>query len=97
MIHINLSCQARKHILKSKEKSKEYYDRNVKYIKFSKGDLVLVINEKKTHKYAHTYAGPFEIKEILGEETSLIQMGRKLRRVHNNKLKLVEHANLTLD
>lgn len=81
---------ARENILKSKDKSKEYYDRNVKYIKFEVGDMVLVQNEVKAHKFAPPYLGPYPIVEILSDETSLIQIGRKTKRFHNNKLKLAK-------
>lgn len=80
---------ARENILKSKETSKKYYDRNVKFVKFEKGDMVMTLNEVKTHKYAPVYSGPYPIIEILTDETSLVQIGRKTKRFHNNKLKLV--------
>lgn len=80
---------ARENIIKSKERSKEYYDRNVKYIKFEVGDMVLVQNEVKSHKFEPPYLGPYPIVELSSDETSLIQVGRKKKRFHNNKLKLV--------
>lgn len=81
---------AKQNILASKEHNKKYYDRKKHPENFSVGDMVLVLNENKNHKFEELYLGPFEVLEVPSEENCLIKMGRKSKLLHKNKLKMAE-------
>ena len=80
--------QARKNLFKSKENAKKYYDKNTKAIKIHVGDLVLLKNAAKKNKLSAIWMGPYEVKKVHNDVNTTIQIGHKLRRVHNNRLKL---------
>jgi len=54
---------ARNHLLKAKEKSKEYYDRNSKRQDFNVGDKVLLQDKTSKNKLTPRWLGPFVILE----------------------------------
>lgn len=78
---------ARENLVKSKEASKKYYDRHTNIIKLHVGDRVLLRNEQKKHKLSPIWTGPYEVKRVDNPINCTIQIGKKLRRVHNNRLK----------
>ena len=79
------------YLIKSKNKSKKYYDdknRQTRH-KYDIGDLVYVLKEPKTGKLDRNYTGPYTITEILDHHNAIIQDeygNRKLK--HLDKLKL---------
>lgn len=79
---------AKDKLISSKEKSKTYYDRNCNVVKFNTGDNVLVKNETQKNKFEPLWHGPYEIIEIISNENSKLKMGRKLKIIHNNRLKI---------
>lgn len=78
---------ARENLLKQKNNSKAYYDKNTAPINFEIGDLVLLKVNTSRKKLEPLYHGPYEIVEINSKENSTILINRKLRKVHNNHLK----------
>lgn len=79
---------AREKLIKSKHKSKLYYDRYIRPIKFNIGDKVLLIDEAKNGKLSQIYQGPYIVIDIIDEVNSKIQIRNSSKIVHNNRLKL---------
>ncbi|XP_045479182.1 uncharacterized protein LOC123684075 [Harmonia axyridis] len=83
---------ARENLIKSKNKSKEYYDKshNRTYA-FSEGDLVLLYDNhsKATNKKLNpNYKGPYKIEQIHNNQTASLRISRtKLKTYHFNQLK----------
>lgn len=85
---------ARENLIKAKEISKIYYDRNTKTVDFVVGNLVLLEKKNKSSpkgvkgkKLGGLYDGPFEIVSIVSPENTEIKIGNKLVIVHNNRIK----------
>lgn len=82
---------ARENVIKSKEKSKKYYDRSASDIVFDLGDQVLLSNEgSKPHiskKFAAKYTGPYEIVQQNSPTNFTIKLKNKDQKVHVNRLK----------
>lgn len=79
---------SRKNLLASKHISKRYYDRNCRDIVFEVGDLVFLENEARKNKLSPHWLGPYEVVEINSPVNSTIKMDKKLKRVHNNRIKI---------
>lgn len=78
----------RENQLNAKEKSKTYYDANVKSLELNVGDLVLLENKaRKSKKLTSIFEGPYEVVELNSPVNSTIKIGRKTKLVHNNLLK----------
>lgn len=78
---------AREFIIKNKEKSKTYYDKNINFTEFHEHDLVLLKKEVNSHsKFQNHWEGPYEVIEINSPENSTIRVQRKNMIVHNNRL-----------
>lgn len=54
--------------------------------KFAKGDSVLYKNPVRTDKFDEIWKGPYKVVDTKGVTTK-IRMGRRVKFVHNNKLK----------
>jgi len=78
---------ARRNILNSKNKSKEYYDKQLRPHTFHIGDKVLLKNESKKHKLSQIWIGPYSVVRIPGEVNTTIKIGKRTVTVHNNRLK----------
>lgn len=78
---------AKENILKSKETSKTYYDKNINPIKFEVGNLVLVRQEARPNKLIQIWSGPYPIISIKSAENSEIQLKKRKVVIHNNRLK----------
>lgn len=85
---------ARENLLKAKEISKNYYDRNTKVVDFAVGDEVLLEKKNKSSpkgvkgkKLGSLYDGPFDVVSIVSPENTEIKIGNKLVVVHNNRIK----------
>lgn len=79
---------ARKNLIKSKEKSKKYYDKRINVQNFKAGDKVYLLKEPIKNKFSDQYSGPYEIIEMLPMNNARINFKGKPRVVHVNKLKL---------
>lgn len=80
---------AKQNLLKTKEKYKTLYDKNINPKVFKVGDIVFLKNEAKKNKLDPLWNGPYEITEITSEYNSKIKIGRTLKIVNNNRLKLM--------
>ena len=82
--------QARKSLMESKVKSKEYFDRTTVPSKFRVGDKVLMFDETvrrgRSRKLGAQWIGPYTITEM-DKVNATIAKGRKLVKVHINRLK----------
>lgn len=77
---------ARDNLIKRKEQNKKYYDANAKECEIKVGDLILVKNKLKSHKFDDIYEGPFEV--LNAEEVYVeIMRGGKRTKVHKNMIK----------
>lgn len=80
--------EARKTLLKTKNKTKEYYDRNNKVEEIHVGDKVLVIDNTRKNKLSPMWIGPYVVTEIVGEYNIKIQKEKRLATIHRNNIKL---------
>lgn len=79
---------AKKNIQDKKVSNKRLYDEmNNNSVNFQIGDSVLIYNETKNHKFDENYSGPFQIIDIPSDENCLIQMKKRQKLIHKNKLK----------
>lgn len=79
---------AKKNILVRKRDNKHLFDQtNKNPINFQIGDYILIINENKEHKFDENYKGPFKIIDIPSEENCLVQLPKRRKLFHKNKLK----------
>jgi hypothetical protein len=74
-----------------KERSKEYYDRNMNVPLFIVGEKVLLHDEKVRHgrsaKLSQLWIGPYEIISVDGVNITLRVPRNKTLKVHANRLK----------
>lgn len=82
---------ARDKLIASKESSKKNFDRKAKSVTFNVGDSVLL--RKGDSGLGHKsltgrFVGPFIIEQVPSPENCVIRVGRKLQRVHINRLKI---------
>ena len=79
--------------MKSKLKSKEYYNRRINPQNFKIGDLVYLLREPSKGKFSDQYTGPHKVLEILQNQNVKIEVKGIPRTVHFNKLKLAHNQN----
>ena len=85
---------AREHLAKAAERSKTYYDRNVKTKKFEAGQFVWVFNPRryvhKSHKWTMMYYGPFRVEKVLSDVNLVVRRTPRAdpQVVHIDKVKL---------
>jgi hypothetical protein len=81
---------AKEKLLKTKQKSKEYYDRRAEKVELNIGDRVLLFDETvrrgRSRKLSSQWIGPYEVLGI-DKVNVLIKRGRKVQKVHINRLK----------
>ena len=78
---------ARENLIKSKHKSKKYYDRFANPIDIKIGDKVWLLKEPKGKKLEkNQYLGPFEILKIYEKNNVDILIDGKIKTVNINKL-----------
>lgn len=70
----------------AKSKSKEYYDKHTNPKIFETGQFVFMKNTNRIHKFSSHWVGPYQIISTHGLNAT-IKVGRKLRKVHVNRLK----------
>ncbi|KAM0736907.1 Retrovirus-related Pol polyprotein from transposon 17.6 [Formica fusca] len=79
---------ARQNLIKSKEKTKKYYDKRINIQNFKANDKVYLLKEPTKGKFDDRYSGPYKILEMLPMNNARIDFRGKPRVVHVNKLKL---------
>ncbi|XP_068975109.1 uncharacterized protein [Bombus flavifrons] len=84
---------ARENLIKSKLKSKEYYDRRINPQNFKVGDSIYLLKEPSKGKFSDQYTGPHKVLEILQNQNVKIEVKGIPRIVHLNKLKLAHNRN----
>lgn len=84
----DLQESVRANLLKTKERSKTYYDKYINQIVFRANEYVFLINERKTGKFSREYFGPYRIIKILDHENVKIKIGNSMRIVHINNRRL---------
>lgn len=75
-------------LIKSKYRSKRYYDKKAKTIEFNPGDPVYAIKEPRKGKFDTHYTGPYQIVETLDKHNAVLQTreGKRFLK-HLDKLK----------
>ncbi|KMQ85664.1 retrovirus-like pol polyprotein [Lasius niger] len=81
---------ARGNLIRSKEKSKRYYDKKVNEKRIKIGDRVYLIKEPSRGKMDDQYTGPHRVLEILPKNNIKINFKGKPRVVHADKLKIAK-------
>jgi hypothetical protein len=84
---------ARENLMKSKLKSKEYYDKRINPQNFKIGDLVYLLKEFSKGKFADQYTGSHKVLDILQNQNIKIAAEGIPRTVHLNKLKVAHNRN----
>jgi len=79
---------AKKHLVRSKERSKRYYDRKLNTLDFQPGDYVFLLKEPKKGKFSDQYTGPYKILNVLPLNNLRILFQNRPRVVHMDKVKL---------
>jgi hypothetical protein len=81
---------AKKNLIASKVRSKDYYGKGTEMMKIEVGDKVLLYNETvrrdRSRKLSSQWIGPYEVVEV-NKVNATIKKGRKLLKVHVNRLK----------
>lgn len=80
---------AKENLTLSKQKRKEAYDKNTNEWQPMWGDLVLVkaVPTGTGQKLQSLWRGPYEVVNLQSEQTTVIKNGKRLEKVHNNRLR----------
>lgn len=79
---------ARQHLIKSKIRSKRYYDKRINPCNLQPGNNVYLLKEPRRGKFADQYTGPYKVLEILSHNNIKILFHNRPRIVHIDKLKI---------
>ncbi|KAL7291593.1 hypothetical protein TKK_0014634 [Trichogramma kaykai] len=74
-------------LVKSKFKSKKYYDARVNQKNFKPGDYIFLLSGLKGKKH-NQYSGPFEILEVLQNNNVRLQIKNKSKVVHADRIRI---------
>jgi hypothetical protein len=81
---------ARQKLISSKEKSKEYYDKNSETFEIQTGQKVLLFDETvrrvRSKKLSPQYIGPYEVLTVDGVNVTT-KKGRTTQKVHVNRIR----------
>jgi len=81
---------ARQKLISSKERSKEYYDKNSETMEIQTGQKVLLFDETvlwgRSKKLSPQYVDPYEVLAVGGVNV-MIKKGRTTQRVHVNRVR----------
>ncbi|KMQ86430.1 enzymatic polyprotein endonuclease reverse, partial [Lasius niger] len=77
----NSQEMARGNLIRSKERSKNYYDRKINAKKFKTGDRVYLIKEPIKGKLGDQYSGPYRILEVMPKNNIKINYKGKPREI----------------
>lgn len=80
----------RENLEKSKQKSKEYYDRKIHPVQFQVGQNIYLIKDHKSGKLDDNYKGPYKITEIFPEKNDIeIELQKNKRKIiHCDRAKI---------
>ena len=80
---------AKENLIVSKQKRKEIYDKTSKEWQPMWGELVLVkaVPIGTGQKLQTLWRGPYEVVDLPSEQTTIIKNGKKLEKIHNNRLR----------
>lgn len=83
---------AKEKLIKVKEANKRQYDKNrgETTLNLKVNDLVLLLKQKKKHKFENPYEGPYRVEKILSPVVVTIRKGKKSVKVNTEHLKLAE-------
>lgn len=80
---------AARNLNRAKERSKYYYDRQVKPQRFEAGNSVYLLKEPSKGKLGNQYIGPYDIIQILPKNNVKLAIGdNRTRIVHQDKIRL---------
>lgn len=77
--------RTREILIKTKEKNKKYYDRNVRKSNVGIGDKIIV-EKQPYHKHSNKCSGPFIVDKIDGENVLIKDNAKKEIKLHKNRL-----------
>ena len=78
---------AHQNLEKAQIRYKKYYDKKARGRKLKAGDLVLILLPTDNNKLLMQWKGPFEVKEVLGDNDYRVDVKGKVRTYHINLLK----------
>lgn len=87
-----ISKLTHENLVKSKEKSKIYYDKTVNEKEFKVGSYVYLLKGAKPRKFGNHFTGPHKVLEVLSKNNIRIQFDKKDKTVHANRLR---HSHIT--
>ncbi|KAJ0173294.1 hypothetical protein K1T71_011470 [Dendrolimus kikuchii] len=86
---INTRNIARENILRSKERSKHYYDQHTREISYNVGDMVYIKYHHRLRKaLSPIWKGPYQVTAVHGNSNVTVQVNRRKIRYHFNEIKL---------
>lgn len=77
---------AKEHLTNKKLKNKQYYDEKTSDLDVKVNDLILVRAQKKKHKFADVYDGPFKVVDCSDSHVE-IKRGNRRVKIHKNLIK----------
>lgn len=81
--------KALEYIAKSKERSKQYYDRHSRPVEYKVGDMVYVKNHARLRKaLSPVWKGPYKVVKVHGNHTLSVLINRRHVKHHYDELKL---------
>ena len=87
-----------KNLIKSKHRTKRYYDRKVKSCSYSPADLVYVLKEPRKNNLDRTYIGPYKIINILEKHNLVFETDSNKRILrYMDKVKPAYHRSVSDD
>lgn len=79
---------AHDNLVKSKEKSKEFYDRKLNVKEFQIGTFVFLKSGPKPGKFENHYKGPYKVVQLLKNHNVKIKVKNRNKVVHSNRFKI---------
>lgn len=87
-----ISKLTHENLVRSKEKSKIYYDKTANEKEFKVSSYVYLLKGTKPRKIGNHSTGPYKVLEVLGKNNVRIQFDKKDKTVHANRLR---HSHIT--
>ncbi|CAG4993531.1 unnamed protein product [Colias eurytheme] len=86
---------ARENILRSKERSKQYYDKHSRVVSYNVGDMVYIKHHHRLRKaLSPIWKGPYRIVKVHNNNNVTILINRKHTRFHVDEIKLAHENSL---
>lgn len=77
---------AKEHLINKQLQNKKYYDEKTAELNLEVGDLVLIKNMVKSHKFDNVYDGPFQVTDVWDSYIEIMKNGVKTK-IHKNLVK----------